>query len=337
LTYVEPEYSPATIQTDKPLPSSLRLEADLEFLDECMETLPVPVLRLPPTCVSSPWWLVFIGHEVGHHIQYALRLIAHFRKGLSSAAEAQGFSEDEAASTWGSWSEEIFADVFSIMIMGDAALRAMVELEIGPAEKMVRRKPNYPAPVIRLALMKRLADKLELKSEPELIGLDLEAIAKTDPVSVQDYAVVLGAIDFVLQPLPDGKLLQELCDFRNSIFDEGESVSGWKVLLTSENDLVIDKQKMREPSTARDIICGSLKAWADHAKGTKASDSNDAYSERNRIRDRIKKNTIAALLLSGPRETRAGQVVEVSTERGKTLANLLEKRSKRKAGEQGAV
>ena len=337
LTYIEPEYSPATIQTDMPLPPSLRLEADLEFLDQCLETLPVPVLRLPPTCVSSPWWLVLIGHEVGHHVQYALDLIGHFRKGLTAAARAKKFSEDEAASTWGNWGEEIFSDVFAIMIMGESALRAIVELETGPAEKMVRRKPNYPAPAIRLALMKELADRLELESEKALLGLDLDAIANTDPLSAMDYAVVPAAIDFVLEPFPDGSSLTELCGFRKSVFNEGNRVSGWSVLLKSENNLVVDKKQMLELNTARDVICGSLKAWAQHAKGTTASDSQDAYSERNKIRDRIGNNTIDVLLLSGPRETRKAVQTPLRQGQGKALADLLRNRSTRKGGAQGAV
>jgi hypothetical protein len=340
LSYIEPEYSPATIQTDKPLPPSLRLEADLEFLDQCLETLPIPVLRLPPTCISSPWWLIFVGHEVGHHVQYALDLIAHFRKGLTAAAlKSKNFSENEAASTWGNWGEEIFADVFSIMIMGPSALRAMVELETGPAEKMVKRKPNYPSPVVRLALIKALADKLELKTEPELLGLDLAVIANADPVSAIDYAVVPEAIDFVLQPLPDGSLLKDLCDFRNGVFEDDDKVSGWSVMLTSDNDIVVDKKEMQELNTARNIICGSVKAWAEHATGTDASDSEAAYLQRNKIRDRLKNNTIKALLLSGPRDTRAREDIEQPDPQGqgKTLAKLLANRSKRKAGEQGAV
>ena len=336
LAYIEPEYSPATIQTDKPLPPSLRLETDLEFLDECLQTLPIPVLRLPPTCVSSPWWLVFIGHEIGHHVQYALDLIAYFRKGLTAVAQANGFSKDEAAETWGSWGEEIFADVFSIMIMGQSALRAMVELETGTADKMVRRKSNYPAPVIRLALMKQLADKLGLESQAELLGLDLETIVNTDPVSAMDYAVVPAAIDFVLQPLPDGTSLHDLCDFNKNVFSDGAKVSGWSVLLASENDLTINKQEMLKLNTARDVICGSVKAWAEHAKGTKP----DAYSERDKLRERIKSNTIKALALSGPRETRKAVEKPDRTGQGKALATLLEqkfRRFSRRAGEESAV
>ena len=336
LAYIEPEYSPATIQTDHPLPPILRLETDLEFLDECLQTLPIPVLRLPPTCVSSPWWLIFIGHEIGHHVQYALDLIAYFRKELTAVAQAHGFSADEAAETWGSWGEEIFADAFSIMIMGQSALRAMVELETGTADKMVRRKSNYPAPAIRLALMKQLAGQLGLKPEPDLLGLDLEAFANTDPVSAKDYALVPAAIDFVLQPLPDGRFLQDLCGFDNNIFSDGEKVSGWSLVLTSKNDLAIDKQEMLKLNTARYIICGSLKAWADHAKGTEPG----AYSQRNELRERIRHNTVNALALSGPRETRAAVEKPDRTGQGKALANLLEqkfRRFSRRAGEQSAV
>lgn len=337
LTYIEPEYSPATIQTDMPMPASLRLEADLEFLDQCLETIPLPVLRLPPTCVSSPWWLILIGHEVGHHVQYALDLVAHFRTGLAAAAESLGFSKDEAASTWGRWGEEIFSDVFSILIMGESALRAIVELETGPPDKMTRRKPTYPSPVIRLALMKELSDRLELNSEAALLGLDLKAIAHTDLDSKKDYTVVPAAIDFVLKPLPNGKLLTELCRFSKNTFSEGDRVNGWSILLKSENTPPVYANDMLHIYSARDVICGSLKAWAEHGKGTEATNSNEAASTRNKIRNQIKKNTVDILLLSGPRDTRASGQKPANEGKGKALADLLRNRSKRKVGEQGAV
>lgn len=342
LAYIEPEYSPATIQTEKPLPVQLRLEVDLDFLDECLETLPIPVLRLPPTCVSSPWWLVFIAHEVGHHVQYALDLIAHFREGLSAAAQAQKFLKTEADGTWGTWGEEIFADVFSIMMMGQFALRGMVELETGAFPKMVRRKTNYPSPVVRLALMKSVADALGLNTAPELLNLDLQAIAKTDPTSAKDYGVVPEATKFVLEQLPDKRFLKDLCDFDKTIFAEGAKISGWGALLSSQNKLILNPGNMLDLETARDIVCGSLKAWTEHSQRTNAADPELGYSERSEKRETIKKQTIEALLQSGPRETRAGQTgVALEPEKpGKKLAELLRgtsKRFPRTKGEEVAV
>lgn len=331
LTYIEPEYSPATIQTDKPLPVHLMLEADLEFLDECLQALPIPVLRLPPACVSSPWWLIFVGHEVGHHVQYALDLLASFREGMTAAAMEQGFSEEEAAATWGNWGEEIFADVFSIMVMGQFALRAMAELEAGAPAKMVKRKSNYPSPVVRLALMKALADALGLKTDTELLGLDLEAIANSNPTSKRDYAVIPAAVTFALQPLPNQRLLSDLCDFDKNLFADGATVSGWGVMLSAKEDLVVDKREMQKLKTARDIICGSLKAWAQHPDGTNTQDAEAGYLERNAKREMIRTQTIEALLQSGPRETRAEGVAEaLELEKpGKKLARLLQTASQR--------
>jgi hypothetical protein len=55
LKYVAPEYSPAGLQSDRP-PSSLTLGTDLDFLEGFTKTLPVPLVRLPPWTVDSPWW-----------------------------------------------------------------------------------------------------------------------------------------------------------------------------------------------------------------------------------------------------------------------------------------
>ena len=341
LTYIEPEYSPATIQTEKPLPASLYLEADLEFLDQCLEKLPVPILRLPPTCISSPWWLIFIGHEIGHHVQYALSLVRYFREGLVAAAESKNFSAADAALTWGNWGEEIFADVFSILMMGQFALRAMFEMETGSAEKMVKRKANYPSPVVRLALMKDVAEKLGLKVNADLLSIDLAAIANSDPVAAKDYAVVPAAVEFALRPLPDGRLLSELCGFNTKIFADDGRLRVWCGMLGSEGDVVLDKNEMLKLTTARDIVCGSMLAWMEHADGTDKQDEAAGFAERTKLRERIRNNTVNALLSSGPRETRTGQAPQEwdSEKTGKELARLLESSLKRFSGKekQGAV
>ncbi len=333
LTYVEPEYSPATIQSDEPLPVNLTLTADVDFLNECLESLPIPVLRLPPVCISAPWWLVLVGHEVGHHVQYALDLVGYFREGLSAAAQAHGFSEEEAAASWGCWGEEIFADFFSLMMMGQWALRAIAEVETGTTEKMVKRKSNYPSPVIRLALMKRLAEEVGLDGQQGLIGLDLKAIADADAVASEDYKVVEGAVSFALKPLPKFGGLKELCSFDKAVFADGEKVSGWSATLSSKAALAIDRKTMAHLETARQVACGSLRAWSQHSNGTESDDDEAAYELRKEKRETIRSNTIKALLQSGPRETRAGGKDETiePEKNGKALASLLQNAGRRRA------
>jgi hypothetical protein len=325
LTYIEPEYSPATVQTDKPLPVSLMLTAELDFLDQCLQSLPIPVLRLPPTCVSAPWWLIYIAHEVGHHIQYELDLVGYFRQGMTAAAEAKGLTKEEAATWWGNWGEEIFADIFSIMMMGEGAVRAMVEAEMSTPVKMVRRKPNYPAPVIRLALMEEVAGRLGLDVTEALLGLDLKSIAESDALSKRDYQVIAGAVEFALQPLPDkrGKLA-DLCLFDKKVYVDEGVVEGWGSVLSSDAELSSDEKLMRNLETARQVVCGSLRAWSNLFQ---VKDKG----EREALRKTIKEQTIKALLKSGPRETRAGaSPTEMpANEKGKELAGLLKSARKR--------
>ncbi len=331
LTYVEPEYSPATIQIDEPLPVNLTLTADLDFLNELLQSLPIPVLRLPPSCIAAPWWLVLVAHEVGHHVQYALDLVSYFREGMAAAAEAQGFTEEDAADSWGRWGEEIFADFFSLMMMGQWALRAIAELEIGSNKAMVERKSTYPSPVIRLAFMKRVANELGLDTQPALLGLDLKAIADTDAIASQDYKVVEHAVSFALQPLPKFGGLKELCSFDKATFADGDKVSGWSATLSAKGELLVDANTMARLETARYVACGSLRAWSQHSNGTESADHEKDYELRKEKRERIRSNTIKALMKSGPRDTRAGGRDEdiEAEKKGKTLASLLRKAGKR--------
>jgi hypothetical protein len=90
LAYIAPEYSPAALDSESAVSGSLRLDVQLSGWGpterELVETLPVPLLRLPPWCVQSPWWLVHIAHEVGHELFAALKLTAHVRAGVRAAA-----------------------------------------------------------------------------------------------------------------------------------------------------------------------------------------------------------------------------------------------------------
>jgi hypothetical protein len=338
LAYVEPEYSPATIQIDQPLPVDLTLKADLDFMNGLLESLPIPVLRLPPACISAPWWLVFVAHEVGHHVQYALNLVGYYREGLAAAAESQGFSKDEAAGCWGRWGEEIFADFFSLMLMGQWALRAIAEVEAGTSEQMVERKSTYPSPVIRLALMKCVAEELGLDVKQAVLGLDLKAIAETDEVAKKDYTVVEDAVLFALKPEPKFGNLKDICSFDKAMFADVSKISGWSNALSSKADLPVDRRAMAQLETARHIACGSLRAWSKHSDQTESADLEKDYKLRKENRETIRLNTIKALLLSGPRDTRAGGPEEAvdSEKAGKSLADLLRSAGRRTPpGEKG--
>jgi hypothetical protein len=77
-----------------------------------LQQIPVPLVALPPNCSQEPWWLAYIAHEVGHHVQADYlrdaRLIEIFAEVLTAAGGER----------WGGWGQEIFADVFSLLAIG---------------------------------------------------------------------------------------------------------------------------------------------------------------------------------------------------------------------------
>jgi hypothetical protein len=296
LAYVEPEYTPATVQLDKPLPLALVLKAELTFLDEFMESLPIPVLRLPPWCVGAPWWLVYVAHEVGHHVQHDLNLVAHFREGLRKAARDGGLASDDAR-LWGDWSEEIFADVFSVMMMGQWAVRAIAEAEMGTPEKMVRHKDNYPAPIIRLALMERLARSLGLPTSGALLGLDPQNVADTDQKTKLDFGVIGRAVEFARAELPgDLGTLESLCGFDKGVFQQDAGIDMLASLIPSGGALA-DEESRTRIEAARKVAAATLCAWARLAE-------EKAGEKRDSAREDLSRRSVETLLRSGPRETR---------------------------------
>jgi len=261
LSYIAPEYSPAALQSDRP-PSSLKLGAELDFLEGFLKTLPVPLLRLPPWAVESPWWLVYVAHEVGHHVQKDLVLIDWFATGVRAAAATSGAFETSELDKWSRWAEEIFADLFSIMMIGPWAILGVLEAEWSPADLMVKRKREYPAPVIRLALMQQTAQTLsktlgETWFDP-LQGIDLKGIANKDPIAQRDWQALDAVGQFCLGPLRDNLgTLQKICGLEAGVFSQAGDVWSWSRVI-AKPDAIVNK---RELNTARHLAGASLQAW----------------------------------------------------------------------------
>jgi hypothetical protein len=303
LAYVEPEYSPAAVPGDRPLPYTLRLGAGVkhaDFMREFLRTLPVPVLRLPPWCVEDPWWLVYVAHEVGHHVLHELELQGHFRQGMRDAARAQkklGVTEPDA-NYWGQWGEEVFADVFSLLMVGPWALWAIAEVERGTPAEMVRRRDDYPSPVIRLAVMRLAARRLGLDVSGMLAGLNLVRLARQDVLARRDWAVIKGAVRFALGPLPGNfGTLAELCALDPKVFRRpGGKVEAWAEQLPK------GPYAERDPESARQAVSAALCAWS-----AVAALSNDQV--RAAARTALATHTQESLIRCAPLGTRPAQKV----------------------------
>jgi hypothetical protein len=311
LPYIEPYYSPEAFPAEL-VPAGLRSEVDVDFAREHLNRLPIPVVRLTPACVSAPWWLVYLGHEVGHHVQYGLlddmELVGRFRQGVEQTViEAGGSAAD--GERWGRWSREVFADVCSVLFMGPWALWAMVELEFQPLVTMSQRRSSYPAPAIRLLLLRETVTALGLDPTSAARGLDLDDLAVQDPATSTDAGFVPSIVAYSLGPaigLP--QTLRELSGFMAE-FRAGGPVSRWSERLCGHDEPIVEK-KLRTP---RLLVSGAVEAWAGILDGAGAAE-----------REALAQRSITAIGDSGEEGTRAAAAGAVdATELGEELAQLL--------------
>lgn len=322
LAYLSADYSPAAIESGRPLPSELDLAgkaSDIPGIAAFLARLPLPLLRLPPWCNASPWWLVFIGHEVGHHLLHDLRLARTFADGVEAAARVAG--QPGAATRWQGWAEEIFADLVSLLTMGPVALWAMAELEWAPRARMLRPSARYPAPALRLALMRRAADRLSLGPVPPELdaALDAALAGQPRPASIgEDLAVLPIVLDFALGTLDDvhGRLgtLAELTGFDRADFAAGGDASGWTATLSQPGKDPVVQPGLR---SARLLAAAGAEAWR-----MIHDEPDDAW--RAKRREALRQRLLDALPRSGPPGVRAALVPPGARPgEGQTLAEAL--------------
>jgi hypothetical protein len=169
LAYVEPVYSPQALPRNE-VPGTLKdRRLGERLLKEFFAELPIPLVSLPPVCVAEPWWLVSVGHEVGHHVQHDLKLVDPFAEVLARAVTGTGTESRRQAMRWAEWGQEIFADVFALHMMGSVVIDVVDELVMSRAHDMLIAQDQYPAPLVRLALLRAVAARLGL-DVPESAG-----------------------------------------------------------------------------------------------------------------------------------------------------------------------
>ena len=264
LPFVESYYAPAAFPMEL-VPSDLR-DSDVgsEFMRSYLNRLPIPVLRVTHSSAASPWWLALLAHEVGHHVQYDLlpgkALVSNYGSLLSNTIRAQKGGTPEDASYWAQWSCEIFADIFSVHMMGQWALWAIVEFELRQRDQMLARRGSYPSPLVRIALMVETARVLGLDAQEGLRGLNLDALAGEDAVAARDKGYVAAIVQASRDPLPGVNVaLEGLSGFRLEDFQAGGTLEAWREAFQQTLDLPLN----RTLPEARLITAAALAAWAD--------------------------------------------------------------------------
>ncbi len=309
LPFIAPEFSPAAVESNQPLVGALQLSVDLPGWDDELKKLvsSLPLLSLPPWCVDSPWWLVYVAHEIGHHVQGKLGLGGYYRDGVQKAAAAvSGGSADR----WHGWADEIFADVFSVLSIGRWAAWSVAEVERSTAPRMRAPTRRYPAPATRLLLLERTARALALNAADVLTDVDVAALE-----AEQEHVTAEAVVGFALGALPNGTTLGGLVGLGKepaqlaAQFEEKGAF--WRAQLRS----AVPPAPVRDLITPRHVIAGAVGAWRDVSRV-----EDEAKRAANTAA--LAKATIATLQVSGPAGARGDRQPE-APRLGKILAQRL--------------
>jgi hypothetical protein len=277
LPYIESQYSPAAVPREDP-PLDLRAERDDSVLVKYLDRLPIPLIALPPVCADDPWWLAYVGHEVGHHLQHDLAdgwaLIKAFREVVETAGRATKTNPSQWKTAW---SEEIFADICSVHAMGPAAVYGIVQLELDDADTMLRGKDRYPPPLVRLGIMAAVAGRLglDVSSALEPAGLDGEP-AGLDGVILPQAAAIAALTEAALaDPLCDRGPFEDLLGWDAGTFAPEGTV--WALREGLRNRVPLRVRP--EVKTARLLTAAAVAAWEEIADIADPGQREDSRSE----------------------------------------------------------
>jgi hypothetical protein len=300
LPYIEPEYSPRAIPRDDP-PPDLSPEAD-SVLVAFLGKLPVPVISLPPLCVTDPWWLILVAHEVGHHLQFDLcggwTLVGTFGDIVESASAAAGAPEP---GSWRNWSQEIFADLCSVYAVGPAAIRGIVQLELDDEERMLRStRAKYPPPLVRIALLALAADRAGVRGREALDPLRIDGHGMPGPwgdylrLQLKVAAEVLASLASTAVPAIGS--LDRLFEWSPAAHLPGGRVSALRDGLLGRAPLHVQRSAV----SPRLTTAAAVAAW-DHVAGI--PQPKDREEERAKLAERVP----AAIVAGREEGTRAAE------------------------------
>lgn len=253
IPYLAPQFAAsATPRTDPP--DGLRPGMD-DLLRKHVEQLPVAAVGLPPVCCRRPWWMILSAHEAGHHVQFESSGLEEQAQDQVVAAAYAVTGDIELGEAWRPWCRELFADVFSVLLTGPAAIWAVGELETRTGPGM-RKSPSgsYPPPLVRLAVLREAARQAGFPQEdagepaPEDADDRLRQLLHCVP---RVAAALLGLTSAAGKPLRAAGSQAALA------YAPGGSVAVWEAELLGPADPV-PRQTLH---TARFCAAAGVRAW----------------------------------------------------------------------------
>lgn len=294
LPCIELDYAPSTLLSTHAHVLARPDDAEDGPLNDFFETLPVPLLRLPPTVVTCPWNLALIAHEAGHavypHLTEGGGFPRTFQAWIEEAVSRAGGDRQEQA-RWGTWATEIFADSYAVLMMGSSAVWVIAQLEFGTESLMNARRRNYPPAAARLNLLAKFAEKVgltEARSAFESLGLR-ERIELAMSTTSPEAAIAMEVSRLVEIQLPgQNESLAAAVAFRVSDFESGDvhrasPVEEWSRALLGTSP----KSDQTDLRSARLVTAGTVRAACDLARGNEGDQPQRLFALREAALERI--------------------------------------------------
>ena len=209
------------------------------------------MVRVPATCATAPWWLVHLGHEVGHVVDERLlgyqarsTLVASLQLPAASAAE------------WTQWSGELFADLYAMLMHGPWALWALATVEQRDDDAMRAPRDAYPPAVVRLLVLAHACRALGYRLDRWRPLFDRwTALVAADPMAQAQVGEGGRVASALLAHCVDGGDLAALVDHVPERWAAGGAMSAWAHRLPM---VKADQVPAAELVSAREVVAAAV-------------------------------------------------------------------------------
>jgi len=308
LVYLEADFD-AFATPRVSVPRDLQGPAD-SLIADILSELPIPVIALPSLAASQAWWLVLAAHETGHHAQKDLipELEETTRQLLIEAVTAPGEAAPGEAATpadvqagyWAGWLHETFADAYSTLMVGAAAVWAIDELQHATPASMCKLDPpgrgRYPPAVVRLALLGECLQSVG--AQPRwptaadvrswLDELDDSVVPAVTKDAIRRQLAAAPAAAAALIDLPIGAhRLRELGSVDPDLLTQAQLLRAWAAQLVKPAPVL---DALGSPAAARLVIAAGVAAYQTWAE----------RPESEHVLPAVHRNLLAVLPNCGP-------------------------------------